>query len=441
MRRLYNALRSRKLAFWLIGAFTLYATVAVIVTDGDYGRAYASPLFAAISLALMLATGACAWERSARAVHLWRLGTGVTPDFVKRLEQSPQIAVPLDPALDPDEALAQVARTLSARRLRVKASEHRLAAGSSRLSVVGSPIFHWALALLFLAIGGGRLVRAEGLMGVPVGSSRPDTAASYGVLTEGLLHSSRFSGLTVAVTDLDLDLQLDGISRGSAPTVALLDGEQAVAERIVYPNHPLRHGSLLIHSSAYGLSARFRLDGVEVAEGAETGWDVFYDFSGERPVAEESAPLVLTGDGSQITVNTRVPLDVQGATADWVLPAKPTVEWTLIGGSSTTTGTVEPGGAIALPGGGTLTLEEVRYYARLSVVDDPSIYPIYVLFGLATVGLALALLLPPRAVWVMVVERDGVRVLHARTRQGRGDRVFPSDVEDVLATAAGKDRT
>lgn len=441
MRALYNALRSRKLAFWLIGAFTLYATVAVIVTDGDYAAAYASPLFAAISLALMLATGACAWERSARAVHLSRLGTGVTPDFVKRLESSPQIAVPLSEDSDPDAVLAEVGRRLLATRLRVKVGDRRLSAGSSRLSMVGSPIFHWALALLFLTVGGGRLVRAEGLMGVPLGSSRPDTAASYGVLSEGLLHSSAFSGLEVAVTDLDLDLELDGISRGSAPTVALLDGETTVAEGIVYPNHPLRYRSLLIHSSAYGLTARFTLEGVEIAEGAEAGRDIFYDFSSVGPVAEEAAPLVLTSEGSELTINTRVPLDVQGETADWVLPAEPRVEWTLADGSAHTSGTVEPGGSIELPSGGTLTLEDVTYYIRLSVVDDPSIYPIYLLLALATVGLAMALLLPPRVVWVMVVERDGARALHARTRQGRGDRVFPSDVEDMLAAAAGGDRT
>mgnify|MGYP001100329381 FL=1 len=162
MRALYNALRSRKLAFWLIGAFTLYATVAVIVADSDYAAAYATPLFAAISFALMLATGACAWERSARAVGMWRLGTDVTADFVKRLETSPPIAVPFNAGVDAGAALDEVARALSAKRLRVKVGDRRLTAGSSRLSVVGSPIFHWALALLFLAVGTGRLVRADG---------------------------------------------------------------------------------------------------------------------------------------------------------------------------------------------------------------------------------------------------------------------------------------
>ncbi|MGB4581883.1 MAG: hypothetical protein WBI91_08475, partial [Coriobacteriia bacterium] len=64
MRRLYRLLRSRKLAFWLIGAFVAYSAVATSVTEGDFERAYANPVFYAIATALALATAACAWERT-----------------------------------------------------------------------------------------------------------------------------------------------------------------------------------------------------------------------------------------------------------------------------------------------------------------------------------------------------------------------------------------
>lgn len=432
MRRIYNLLRSRKLAFWLIGAFVVYSAVATSVTRGDFERAYANPLFYAIATALALSTAACAWERTTGAARLWRRSTAASAEFVQRLMTSPQIAVALPSGTDPSGVLADAGARLRAMRLRVRASDTRMVATTPRIALLGSPVFHWALVAIFLVVAAGRLTRSEGLLGVPVGSARIDEAESYGMVEEGLFHDADFTGLEIAVPELRLEYVVDGVDRGPAPMVELRRGDEIVAEHLVYPNNPLRYGSLLIHSNAYGLSARYTLTGAS----QEQSIDVFYDFTEERPVAEEFSPLVAgTGDAA-VTVSTGIPLDFDGDVAPWVLPEEPLVEWTMTRGGTETSGTVGVGESIDLGSGAALRLDDVTYYARLSVVDDWSVYPLYAVLVIAVIGLALALLLPPKTVWVMLVEDDGGTRLHARTRQSRADRVFVSAVASTLKAAA-----
>jgi cytochrome c biogenesis protein ResB len=436
VRRLYRLLRSRKLAFWLIGAFVAYSAVATSVTEGDFERAYANPVFYAITTALALATAACAWERTGGAARAWRAGTATSAEFVERLSRTPQIAVPLRSGTDARSVLDDVGRRMRAMRLRVRVGDGRLAATTPRLALLGSPAFHWALVALFVIVAAGRMTRAEGLMGVPVGSERIDAAESYGTLDEGALHDSDFTGLTIRVTDIRRNHVVGGVDRGTAPLVELWRDGKRVAGHLVYPNSPLRYGSLLIHSNAYGLNARFTL----VGAAEEQSTDVFYDFSEESLVAEAFSPLVVAiGEGS-VTVETGIPLDLEGDIAPWVIPSDPRVEWRLAGNGVETTGSVGPGESIDLGGGAALRLEDVTYYARLSVVDDWSVYPLYAVLIIAVIGLALALLLPPKTVWVMLVESDGVVSLNARTRQSRADRVFAASVESTLRAAAeGRD--
>jgi len=433
VRRIYNLLRSRTLAFWLIGAFVAYSAVATSVTEGDFARAYANPLFYAIATALALATGACAWERTAGAARAWRTGTSASAAFVERLASTPQIAVALPSEAEAGSVLQDVGRSLRAMRLRVQVGEGRLVAATPRIALLGSPVFHWALVALFVVVAAGRLTRAEGLMGVPVGSGRPDVASSYGTLEEGILHDADFTGLTVRVTELRRDHVVAGVDRGAAPLVELWRGDTRVARHLVYPNSPLRYGSMLVHANAYGLSARFTL----IGPAEEQTTDVFYDFSAESPVVEAYSPLVVdSADGGTVTVQTGIPLDITGDVAPWVVPAEPRVAWTRIVDGVEATGTVGLGESIDVGGGATLRLDDVGYYARLSVVDDWSVYPLYAVLAIAVIGLALALLLPPKAVWVMLVESERGTSLHARTRQPRSELVFASAVGDVLCRAA-----
>jgi len=99
--------------------------------------------------------------------------------------------------------------------------------------------------------------------------------------------------------------------------------------------------------------------------------------------------------------------------------------------------TLAKGDALVLPGGQLLRLVDIVYYARLSVVDDWSIYPIYALFVIAGAALSLAVFTPYRVVRLLLVETPDGLVLHAQARHARRDPLFAEHVEGALRAALG----
>ncbi|MHB8966517.1 MAG: cytochrome c biogenesis protein ResB [Coriobacteriia bacterium] len=435
LRRAYTLLRSRKLAIGLIGAFIAYAVVATITADkGDYGAPYASPIFIAISAALTLATAACAWERTAGAVRAWRAGAEASQALVDGLRERPSIAVAI--AVDADDAVImdRLAVTLRGMRLRVRTGRNRLLARSTRLGLLGSPIFHWSLVLLFVIVALGQLTRSEGLMGISAGTGRIDSREAYGTVTEGPWHTPDFTGLTIVVPEVKLNYMAGGVDRGASPLVEVYDGDRLITRHQVYPNSPLRYRSLLIHATEYGLAARYSFVGQEGASA-----DAIYDFKESSGVAENAYPLAFSGSGSDIEFTSSIALDKTGGEWLWDVPKSPAVAWTVMRSGETTSGVAALGDVIVVGDGMAIKLESLGYYARLSVVDDWSVTPIYILFVLAGIGLTLALLLPYRTAWVMLVEKDGEWFLHANTRQPRGDRAFPDRIEEALRAAVKRE--
>lgn len=433
LARAYAFLRSRRLAIWLIAAFVVYSAVATVTAEeGSWGTPYANPIFIAISVALTLATAACAWERTVGAIRQRNASTGLSPESLDRLREQPQIRVPVEGDIPPGELVERIGAGLRAQRLSVRVGGTRVVGRAYRVGLIGSPLFHWALVLLFVFVGLGQLTRSEGLMGVPVGSSRLDALESYGTVDEGPWHTPGFTGLTFAVPEMDLTYVVDGVDRGASPLVEVYDGPELVVSHKTYPNSPLRYRSLLIHANNYGLAGRFTLE----TGGQSQPVEVLYDFTDGSGMAENASALLLTRGTTDVEFSSSVALDALGNDWSWSIPERPRIAWKLVEAGVATSGTVMPGESVALGEGQALRLDSITYYARLSVVDDWSVTPIYVLFVLAAIGLTLALLLPPKTVWVMLVEKDGRSFIHAKTRQSRGDRTFPDRVEEALQAAA-----
>ncbi len=84
-----------------------------------------------------------------------------------------------------------------------------------------------------------------------------------------------------------------------------------------------------------------------------------------------------------------------------------------------------------------LTIDRLTSYARLSVVDDRSVYVIYALFALAVIGLTFAVFAPLRGARALVVDGDNGMCLHVTARHSRGDPHFPARVESALSRALG----
>jgi hypothetical protein len=73
---------------------------------------------------------------------------------------------------------------------------------------------------------------------------------------------------------------------------------------------------------------------------------------------------------------------------------------------------VKPGADVPLPVGGSLRLISIGGYARLSIVDDPTVPLMYAVLVIALIGLATAVFARQQYVVAVVVDGpDGAKVL------------------------------
>jgi cytochrome c biogenesis protein ResB len=456
---LLRSLRSRRLAVGLIGVVIAYSFIGTLVPQVDRAGglavgewqvanpwlaqvtrvlglhiAFTSPLFLMAVAALALSTAACAWERTKASLRVLRARGRIGEGEARRLRDRPRLTVPL-PAGSANDPLDAASRALRALRLGVRRGPSIVEASSRRVGLLGSPLFHWTLVALFVVVGLGRLSRAEGLIGLPVGYPKADVAQSYQKVSAGPLYPGH-SGLTLLATDVRPFTDAEGVQRGVSPSIQLRDGERVLLEQRVYPNGPLRYGTLLIHSSDYGLAAVVSVEtsaGVEMLREAQ-----LVDFDDAKPSGTTSARFDLTDSTGRLIedVSLTVPLDRLDGLPVHQRPKQPRVVMTVDASGAETVTTLAVGQARILSTGDRLRLVDLVYYARVSVADDWSVYPIYALFVLAAIALSLAILVPYRRVLVMTVPSAEGAELHALVRSRRGDPVFEERVEAALREAA-----
>lgn len=396
------------------------------VTDAlGLHEGFSTPLFIALCVWLAAATIACAWERTAGALRERGRLSALPESTLKRLRDHPRIAVHVPDGIGADEALARATSALRSLGLRIHAGP-RIVAGRSRMyGLIGSPLFHWSLALLFVVIAGGQLARSEGLMGVVVGGSKDDVEASYRLLDRGALHPE-LSGLEIAVVEMDRDYRVGDVEFGPTPLVELRRDGAVLARGFVRPNAPLRYRTMMIHGLDHGLAAVVSIDDGEESVEHEVLLD--YDTGSATGVAAEGFVIDLA-DGP-VAVVFDLPGD--GPTAG----ETPQVEiaWGPEGADAPTrTEVVLQGGSVTI-GEVTLTVERLTSYARLSVVDDWSVPYIYLLLTIAIVGSGIAILLPMRKAWALVRDDDGLRI-HIDVRHARSDGLWPRRVGQAVSAA------
>jgi hypothetical protein len=93
---------------------------------------------------------------------------------------------------------------------------------------------------------------------------------------------------------------------------------------------------------------------------------------------------------------------------------------------------------VALPIGGILRVEDIRYYARLQVVDDWSTIPLYACLTAATIGLTIAFLARQQIVLATVIDGPEGTTLVVRVRLWRNESTTRSAMESELARALGQ---
>lgn len=422
---MWRLLRSRTLAIWAIIAFVAYAAAAtVLAKDGDFAAPYGSPVFIALAGLLATSTATCAWERSRAAVRA--LGPRrPSESALRQLRERPPLVI----GAGGEESLGTVEAALKGLGMRVARDDAALEARAGVAGSLGSAVFHWSLALLFVVVGLGQLTRAEGLMGVVEGTARPDVAESYGALDTGRL-KTKLSGRLIAVPVIEPSFVANGIEQGMTPLVEIRSAEgDVLASGHAYPNHPIRYRSMLVHSADYGLAVVASIE----QEGQSISKEVLLDYVPDHSAVEPGGFSIADSSGA-VLMNVAFdlpPEDVSEARE---------VRVSITGGSpagagSTVQHVVPEGGSLDLGDGLVLRIGRLTGYARLSVVDDWSVYYIYALFGVAMLGLMLAIFMPSRAVRVLELKAANEYTLHVAVRHGRGDPHFPGRVERALRRA------
>lgn len=426
MKRLWRLLRSRTLAIWAILAFAAYAALGTAVPGGDWSAPYHSPVFLAICALLAASTTLCAWERTRAAMKGARMRPA-SEATIARLRDTAPTVIDLPDCRD---CAGAVERTMRSLRMRVERHGDVIEARAGAAGAFGSPVFHWALAGLFVVVALGQLTRAEGQMGVIAGTSKPDAPESYGTLETGAF-AGALSGRIIAVPAIESSYMANGVEQGVTPFVEIRSPDNDVlASGYAYANHPIRYRGMLVHATGNGLGAVLLVSG----QGSDLTQEVLLDYTEDRS-GVEPAVVGIEGQGG-VTLATLV-LDPPADST----PDRPAVRLRAVAGEGTaeTSATIEAivpeGGQLEVPGGFTVTVVELAKYARLSVVDDWSVYYIYALFVLAAIGLVLAVFTPLRRARVLVVHEMHGGTVYLAVRHARGDPHFPGRVEAALRDA------
>ena len=399
-------------------------------------HAFASPVFLACALVLGLSTALCSWQRTKvalRRTSILRAAAWVTAETLA-VDHDIEIAYESD--LTHAEALSAAAEALEDLGIRTRTRDGLLTGVSAPWTVWGSPIFHWALLALMMLFVAGALVRTEGLMGLAVGETKSDAPASYGDLNSATLRSWDGVRRAVRLDAFDPTYVLGGMDRGPTPTVSLLDSEgRVVKTQRVYPNMPLRSGSLTVHNSDYGLAVRVSILSSAGAELAKR--TLLVDFSetepaGTRPVG--FIPLSTTDGTQRLRVFATVPLDTYQGEQVWGLPEKPTSRVVVISeaGAPVLDRILAPGDELPLPVGTSLRLDGIGWYSRLSIVDDWTIPFIYAAMLLAIVGLTISLVARQQLVLVGIVDGSEGTKLVVKLRLWRNVSVGVNEVRAGL---------
>lgn len=450
MKRIWTILRSRRLAAGLLVTLTAYAWVSTLVPLASLDpvaaqkwdsahpalsavvnalglhRAYSNPFFVAAVGLLIATTFACAWERSSQAWKAWSAVGVVTPAELNRLEHAPTVSLSIDET-ERDDLLSNAEAALEGLGMRTRRGPTLLEGSRGVFGLLGSPLFHWMLALAFLFAALGQLTRHEGTIRVVLGSSVTDDADAYlpGALRGGLFGSG-YSGLSIGLTEINDEYVVGGIDRGRTPHIEVSSGGAVRASDWVYPNNPLVYGGITIHRGDTNPALVGTL--LAKSDGAETPVVLYYDF-GE--VTAQHFTFVDTSTEETVTVSV---LPIRGGQ----------VQVARVAPSFLGTVTVSPGEAVPVTDNVSFTADSLTYYVTLRVVNDWSVRWIFAAFALGIAGLALTVFVPPRVVRVAAraVRGDeahaaGKRTLRVTVRAARSDPAFALRVAEALAQAYG----
>jgi cytochrome c biogenesis protein ResB len=460
--QLMRTLRSRNSAIGLLGCVVVMSIGATLVPQGGpsdpqvarwastYPQAemlasilglhhvFSSPVFLLVVVVLTLSTAACAVERTRIAARASGTSRRLSDGEVVRLRRRADFERVFPGRTDDRALLDEVAGVASAFGMRVRSGPRVMEAVSRRWGIWGSPLFHWSLAVLMAIFIAGYATRAEGTIDLPIDQPVRDAPDAYHSLAAGPLFGGH-TGLQINAEDLAQSLVIDGVERGPAPFVSLTRGDTVVKAQRIYPNNPLRYGSLTAHIEGLALALAVS---VEDSRGVAIGRVPFtVHYSLEESGTAEPAELTLVDARQMPIMDVRFAVQFSsnaGDRAAQVPDLIPAIVETSTPGSGAwgRPVTLRLGESIELPGasGEWMRFVSLDDAVIVRVANDWSVPFIYALFALAVLGLSAALLVLPRRVVAVVEEAADGTVLRMLVDAGR-DPVFRRDLLESASSA------
>lgn len=457
--RVLRALRSRRLAVGLLAGFGVWSWLATIVPRGSAGRVsdgspasvvlgsaaaflglrepFVAPIFIAIVGLLWLSTIACAWERTSWAAKRWSRRDRVPDALKRRLRMTPDLRMRL--RCDVASANDHVTKGLRRLGLRVRVVDSIVEGRKGTWAIWASPVFHWGLVLLIAVVVAGRLTRADMTFDLPMGETTAVRIADASKRSAGPLYPGGPTDLALVARDLQLHYTTARIDRGPTAEIALSRGTELLVRQSVYPNNPLRYGTLLVHRGKHGLAAFMSHETSAGVEQGRTRIDFTFDFTGKNATGISSQELLFPAlrEGLGATVTVTVPLDRRSGRPLLRLPAVPRARVLFgSGASSMATATAEllPGDSVILADGSALRLVRLDYYVQAYVADDWSVPWLYAFAIISCAAVSCSILVRTESAWVVLSEDgDGVE-LSVVTRSRHRDALLLERVKRVIAT-------
>lgn len=363
-----------------------YPPLARILETLGMDQVSSTPWFLALGFALAVSLGS---STARRAVSLLRHDP---------VPHGPEVTQEVWPS---DKNMPEVARALRRRGYAVTLTQEGLSARRGMLASWGSLGFHGGLVLLFLGALVSAATRFTGFVELAPGQVF-DEGSGYVAQRSGPL-ASQAPALSLAVLETEASFWPDGTVKDIWAHIALQEGDGSFAEGIVRRNQDLSLGaSSVTLGSPFGPAVLLRYEpggGEKVVQGY-----VHFPSDGQSFRNRFIVPTV----GVEVQVELEGPWPAVLEGGELALPPR-----LLVTATDAERGLVREElvlGQAAAVTGGDLRFVSLEPWALFMVARDRGLPILIVGSVLALVGLALALFIVPRWVWV-TGRNDGWRIV------------------------------
>ena len=401
---------------------------------------YSSPWFSAIYLLLFVSLIGCIVPRTRVHLRALRATPPRAPARLARLDQHVELTTPLAA----DEALEATRAALRAKRFRVHSHDATsVSAESGYLRETGNLLFHLALTGIIVGMAVGHLFGWRGDLILSEGDEFASSATTYNTFSPGpLVGDDAVPGFVMTLDDLDVQFNETpgrsfGTPREFTAHVRVADELGAEPRKAdIAVNHPLvvggadvfllgngytpvitvrdSSGQVLYREATPFLAqdGNYRSVGVVKVPSAspkQLGFTGFFLPTAEPTFANGPVSVFPDAQNPELALSIWEGTLFPGSAPQSVYTLN-TEEMTQVPGDDGKPALVrlKPGQTYELPGGrGSITFEEVKRFAGLSIRTDPGAPISLVSALLATLGLILGLTIKRRRVFVRVRPAGG----------------------------------